>query len=349
MYLNPLMKIENLDNDKCILNLLIDKKKYRVDQGLFLCFLDIFEENISLVELKDKILSSFSTDKNLVTDFLNKLIDKKILLHNLNDYPINQIKYWKDHKWLTALIYHLESQNIACKDDGTEKGEDKKLYEFYNKQVNRIWKKYETSKSKKLPTANFSCFDQISLEEVLLRRNSFSPFRKKPILLDEVSNILAASNQDLYKIRSRLEDSSRALYSSSFTALETYVFAFSISGIEPGLYHYDPKNHALDLLKIGDFRDQITELCIGQRRAASGGCLFLLTGNVSRYMDRYKHERAYRNLLVNVAEFAQQYIFYSTALEYSTFITPAIKDDYARDLVGLNDIIELPLYTVAIG
>jgi SagB-type dehydrogenase family enzyme len=348
MNLNPLMKIENLGENKCLVKLLIDKKKYEINQDLFLCFLDNFEENDSLDELRDKILKSFKTDEYLVTEFLNKLKDKKILIDDLQNYPTNQIKYWQDNKWLTALIYHLESQNISCNDDGTEKGEDKKIYVFDNANSNKIWKKYKNCASIKLPDPNYTCFEKIPFEEVLLRRNSFAPFRRKPIVLDELSNILSASNQDLYKIRSKLENSNRALYNSSFTALETYVFVFSVTGIEQGLYHYDPKNHTLDLIKEGNFKDQITE-CIGQRRASSGGCLFLLAGDVSRYMERYKHERAYRNLLINVAEFAQQYIFYSTALEYSTFITPAIKDDYARDLIGLTDNIELPLYTVAIG
>ena len=66
-------------------------------------------------------------------------------------------------------------------------------------------------------------------------------------------------------------------------------------------------------------------------------------------MARYKHERAYRNMLVNVAEFAHQYIFYSTALDYSTFLTPAIKDELASNLLNIDGFEEIPLYTVAIG
>lgn len=349
MKLNPLIKIENLSEPKCIVKLLIDRKSYKVDRNLFVQLIDVFEAELSRESLQSKLTELLSVSVEVVSDFIDRMLENKILLETTDDYPIDQIEYWKEHKWLNALIYHLESQNIICFDDGTQKNDDNKIYAANVSDDENVWKTYTDCQVKALPPINLSVFDTISLEEVLLRRNSFSPFRKKIISMSDFSNILGAANRDLCQNRLKLEQSPKALYQSSFSALETYVFIFSIENIEPGIYHYQPRTHVLHLLRAGNFKNDVIDLCIGQRRAASGGCLFLLTGNPMRYMMRYKHERAYRNLLINVAEFAHQYVFYSTALEYSTFITPAIKDEYASELLNLTGFEELPLYTVAIG
>lgn len=349
MKLNPLMKLDKLSDEKCIVKLLIDRKTYKINREMLFSLLDIFEGLPSYNEVKEKLVEQFGVDEKIVENFLDKLKSTKILLDDWQNYPIQQIEYWKKHKWLNALIYHLESQNVECFDDDTNKGDDKKNYELNSMDQAKIWKRCQNSLIKNLPKADFSVFDAMPFEEVLLKRNSFSPFNNKPIKLFDFSNVLAASNTDLLRIRLRLEESTKSLYDSCFTALETYVFVFSIEDLNPGLYHYNPKEHNLSLIKEGDLRKEIEELCIGQRRAALGGCLFLLVADPARYMLRYKHERAYRNLLVNVAEFAQQYIFYSTALGYSTFLTPAIKDEFASHLLGIDGITELPLYTVAIG
>ena len=349
MKLNPLIKIENIEKNKCLVKLLIDNKTFEINKELFVTFLDSYNKGLSRDDMESHISNKLNSNQDTVSNFIGNLLDKKILVTNTADYPVEQIEHWKKRKWLNALIYHLESQNIECIDDDSSLIEDKKTYDFDNENPSNIWKSYNDLLQYKLPCPNLEIFDKIPLEEVLLNRNSFSPFKKKPIPLSDFSNIISAANLDLVNNRSDLEKSVKSLYKSSFVALETYIFVFSVSDLKQGLYHYDPKNHSLSLLNEGDFSEQVTDMCIGQKRSSMGGCLFLITANVSRYMARYKHERAYRNMLINVAEFAHQYIFYSTALGYSTFLTPAIKDDYASSLIHVDDLQELPLYTVTIG
>lgn len=349
MKLNPLIKIENLEQNKCLVSLLIDRRKFQVNRDLFMLLLDSYNNNLTRENIELHIADNLKVNKEEVSSFINNLFDKKILLHNTDGYPVDQINHWVKRKWLNALIYHLESQNVECIDDGNSIDEDKKDYFFDNKELHNIWKIYSDLPTGVLPSPNLSVFEERSLEEVLLKRDSFLPFKGKSILLNDLSNIFAAANTELVNNRLNLEKNTKSLYKSSFSALETYIFIFDVEKLDKGLYHYDPKNHNLILLKKGDFEEIVTDMCIGQKRASMGGCLFLITANSTRYMARYKHERAYRNMLVNVAEFAHQYIFYSTALDYSTFLTPAIKDELASNLLNIDGFKEIPLYTVAIG
>ncbi len=150
-------------------------------------------------------------------------------------------------------------------------------------------------------------------------------------------------------VEEQIQDRPEVLLDSAFSALETYFFAFSIEGLPNGIYHYDLRSHSVSLLREGLFRDEVARMCIGQRKPGSGSCTFLISAVFERYMYRYRHPRAYRNLLINVSEFAHRYILLSTALGLSTFMTPALQDEQADALLGVNGYEEAPLYVVAIG
>lgn len=349
MFLNPLIKINKICSSSYVsISLPLDKKTYKVKKIAFLNLVDIFSEGMTRETLSAELGAKCNTPADKTNHFIDELIDKKILVDSLAEYPVSQIEHWNKRNWLNALIYHLESQNVECEDDQSANLEDRKRYPEAIPSSD-IWQEYNDTVKYMLPEPDESILETVSFEETLLTRNSFGKFNNEPINLSHFSTIMANANALLLSNRLELEVDMKRFYCSGFTALETYVLVFNLESIPPGIYHYHPRKNELALLKEGNYRGHATEMCIGQRRAAMGGCLFLITANVKKYMDRYKHERAYRNLLINTAEFAQQYIFYATALDYSTFLTPAIKDDYAAELLNLEMQLEIPLYTVAIG
>lgn len=165
--------------------------------------------------------------------------------------------------------------------------------------------------------------------------------------------MLLNANRETVRLRKEAEatyeSNSGVLLNSAFSALETYFFAFSVDGLEPGLYHYDPRGHRAVLLRRGDLTDEVVTMCIGQDRPRGAACAFVITAVWERYMFRYRHPRAYRTLLINVAELAHKYILLATALDLSTFLTPALRDEFADQLLGVDGLKEAPLYVVAIG
>ena len=76
---------------------------------------------------------------------------------------------------------------------------------------------------------------------------------------------------------------------------------------------------------------------------------FIITTDFKRYMMRYKHSRAYRNLLINVAELGNKYILAATSLYLSTWLTPALKEHYACEFMGFKPYEETPMYVVSVG
>jgi SagB-type dehydrogenase family enzyme len=146
-----------------------------------------------------------------------------------------------------------------------------------------------------------------------------------------------------------LSSNPSALFNSAFTAIEVYIFAFNVNGLPPGLYHYDPKKHSVACLRKGDLQNEVTKMCVGQARAGSGACALAFSGVWKRYMYRYRHPRAYRTLLVNIAELAQKHLILATALSLSTFVTPAFNDELADRLLDVEGFDEAVLELIAFG
>lgn len=58
--------------------------------------------------------------------------------------------------------------------------------------------------------------------------------------------------------------------------LETYLFISQVEGIEPGIYHYLPSGHSLELWeKNPDYQEELTDALCGQKFAASAPVTFV--------------------------------------------------------------------------
>ncbi|HDV6056170.1 TPA: nitroreductase family protein, partial [Staphylococcus pseudintermedius] len=89
--------------------------------------------------------------------------------------------------------------------------------------------------------------------------------------------------------------------------------------------------------------------CYGQPEIENANCIIFISANYHKYMWRYNHERAYRNLLIDVAQLAQSFLLAATNLQKKTFLTPALRDSELVKLFDLEEYIEDIRYLVAIG
>jgi nitroreductase len=78
---------------------------------------------------------------------------------------------------------------------------------------------------------------------------------------------------------------------------------------------------------------------------------FLFTADFERYQWRYRHSRALRNILMDLASLAHRLILATTALEHDNFLSPAIADQEAEELLNIDhrEFEEAALYVVSVG
>jgi SagB-type dehydrogenase family enzyme len=299
-------------------------------------------------------LGAGSEDAGTVVD---ELVDHKVLVAEDASYPmLPAVTHWVERGWLEALMLHMRSRSLDFADtaqDGARLAAEelRRIIEAEGPPPS-FWKDYPGHRATALPPPDGPPGER-SLEQILLARRSNRPWRKGRVDTQVLSSILAAANQESVRLRVHAEatwsTNPLMLLNSAFSALETYVFVFHVDGVDAGLYHYDLRDHKLVLLREGSLQQELVTMCIGQDRPAGAAFAVAISAVWGRAMFRYRHPRAYRTLLVNVAELAQKYIVLATAWGLSTFLTPALKDEFADALFGFDGYEEAALYVVAAG
>ncbi len=349
IYLNPLLNIDRIFSKHVRVEIVSEKSIVLINREIFSHLIKIMDKNCDIEKISGYLSKVFCKNVDEVKKFLGSLMEHKIIIKTLSDFPTEQIGMWKHYKWTNALIYHLKSQNIECVDDKNESNVDGRVFPKDNLKTNQVWKLIATKIKINLPPGNVEAIKNECFEKIIINRNSASPLNSNQVDLEALATLLQVSNRDLVKFRNNLLDNIKNFYDTRFVALETYVVVHRVQGIGLGVYHYDPKGHALCLVGPGNFKNKVSEICIGQRKSSSGAFTLFITACIKRYMIRYKHERAYRNLLINVSELAHQYIFYATAIGLNTWLTPAIIENKAAELLNVDNEMEIPIYTVSVG
>ncbi|NMA92632.1 MAG: SagB/ThcOx family dehydrogenase, partial [Firmicutes bacterium] len=103
----------------------------------------------------------------------------------------------------------------------------------------------------------------LSIEEALYNRVSRRSFGAGSLNRAQVGQLLWAAGGlgvDSAAGVSRTAPSAGATY-----PLELYLVVGRVEGMEAGLYHYDHRDHSLDILQKGDLRDWLAGAALGQQ------------------------------------------------------------------------------------
>ncbi|EPX61707.1 nitroreductase [Cystobacter fuscus DSM 2262] len=354
--LNPLFRIRFDRAIHC--DLLLEGETVEFPSPRFLELLAAVRSTCSREQTLRLAQEKLEVSEHEAADVIEDLITHHVLVSGDEERPeLPAVKHWVDRNWLDGLILHLRSKDLKYEDDGAADPRQTNDQTFRSlmeaEKLPPFWKEYPDAQRIQLPPpAPFPRNEHLA--DVLLRRRSNRPYKVRRISLDVLSRMLTTANLETVALRERAErevesNPGTMLLNSAFSALETYVAVYDVVGLAPGLYHYSPRDRSLVLVKEGSVRQDVQKVCIGQALSAAGACSFLISAAWKRYMYRYRHPRAYRNLMVNVAELAQKYLVLATAMDLHTFLTPNLLNDEADRLVGVNGYDEGILYVVTAG
>lgn len=141
----------------------------------------------------------------------------------------------------------------------------------------------------------------------------------------------------------RAAPSAGALY-----PVETYIVANSVEGLEPGLYHYPVKTHALELLRKGKFGKPAAEAALNQHIAAEAAVDFVWTAVFWRSAWKYR-QRAFRYVYLDCGHIAGQLSIAAVALSLGSCNIAAIYDGDMNALLGVDGQDESVLYMCCVG
>lgn len=190
----------------------------------------------------------------------------------------------------------------------------------------------------KLPAAD--------LWEILAKRRSIRQYKDRYLTQEELSALVWAAQGVTLATRSyllRTAPSAGALY-----PVETYLAVHRVEEMEPGIWHLNLPDFALELLKSQDTRQPLVQACLGQRFLAEAAVDFIWTGILNRAMWKYR-ERAIRYIFLDAGHICQNLMLAATALGLGCCPVGAFFDEEVESLVHVDGVEEVALYLASVG
>ncbi len=185
-----------------------------------------------------------------------------------------------------------------------------------------------------------------SLWTAIGTRRSRRNYAPQPMKQEDLSQILWAAagvTGDAQGLPLRTAPSAGGLY-----PIETYVVVNSVHGLSPGVYHYFPQKHTVELLRRGDYSHAVAHSALDQRMAKNAGVVLVWTAVVERGTWKYR-ERAFRYFYLDAGHIAQNVALAAEGLGLGCCAIGALYDDEVNELVGADGEEEMAVYMTCIG
>jgi SagB-type dehydrogenase family enzyme len=176
-----------------------------------------------------------------------------------------------------------------------------------------------------------------SLEQTLRDRRSVRDFTDEPLSMDEISQLLWAAQGITDPRGYRTAPSAGALY-----PIELYIVTAG------GVFHYDPQDHSLTLVKDGDLREDLCKAALNQEAVSEAPVIFIFTAVYERVAVKYGSDRTPRYVHLEVGHAAQNVLLQAVSLDLGAVPIGAFYDDQVQSILDLPSDHE-PLYLIPVG
>lgn len=187
-----------------------------------------------------------------------------------------------------------------------------------------------------------------NLTEAIARRRSRRSFSDVPLSVDELSFLLWATQG----IRKKVDEGHayRVVPSAGCRhALETYVAAFKVDGLDKAIYRYLPLDHQLVKTAVHtDLENKMTKAALGQSFAGNCAATFVWTTIPYRMEWRYA-EASYKVIALDAGHVCQNLYLACHAVECGTCAIAAYDQDLMDELLELDGTDEFVIYIAPVG
>lgn len=186
------------------------------------------------------------------------------------------------------------------------------------------------------------------LTELLRRRKSTRQFSGHSISKKELSYLLFSSS-GLTRLGKTFDDSRRPYPSAGARyPLEVYPLILNCGEIKKGLYHYNVKEHSLELLLQKDLTDWFFKVVGEEQWLKQSAVVLIITGVLDRTRIKYG-DRGYRYILIETGHLGQNISLLATELGLGSCALGGFIDVEVDRLLDIDFTKETTLYLIVIG
>lgn len=182
---------------------------------------------------------------------------------------------------------------------------------------------------------------KVSVEEALRNRRSVREYKPGKLDISEIAQILWSAQGITSNWGGRTAPSAGALY-----PIEIYLIAGDVSGLDIGVYHYKPEEHALIKIISGDIRKELSKAALGQASIQEAPVSIVIAGVYERTTRKYG-ERGVRYVHIEVGHVGQNIYLQAQALGLGTVMMGAFDDNKVKEVLKIQEA--EPLAIMPIG
>ncbi|BAN89852.1 SagB/ThcOx family dehydrogenase [Aeropyrum camini] len=184
------------------------------------------------------------------------------------------------------------------------------------------------------------------LEAIRMRRSRRS-YSQRPLTAKEVSTLLfhvaGITGRAWWGGPKRPYPSAGALQ-----PVEVYLVVERVEGLKPGLYHYNPAGHCLEMLREGRLLRELADVSLGQDHVADAAAALVLTAVYTRTGSKYGH-RSYRYVHWDTGFAGENLYLVCEALGLATVAVGAFYDEEMCSFLGIECPWEMPMLVFPVG
>lgn len=247
-----------------------------------------------------------------------------------------------------SQFFHENTKQFQSESKTNERA---RLFPFYEDIVESIhFKSYPRFKKRVLKARPQ---ERPSVQTTILNSRPIEKFTAKALTLKEIAEILFYSAGITYKEKGESKeawDNSRRPYPSlgARYPLELYPIILRSSGVPAGLYHYNVKYNALELMMKGDHMNAIIHATPEQEWIRNASMVVLISAIFKRTEINYG-DRGYRYILLEAGHLAQNIYLIATSMNLGCCTVGAFLDDELNRLLDVDGTYEAVIYMVVVG
>lgn len=199
-----------------------------------------------------------------------------------------------------------------------------------------------------LPDPELVDLNDISLREAIDKRASVRKYSKDPVSLEELSYLLWCTQG----VKQVIHDAAtfRTVPSAGARhALETYILANNVEGLEKGVYRFLPIEHKLLAIRIdSEIGNSITTACLDQEFVKENAVTFIWTAIAYRMTYRYG-QRGYRYMHLDAGHVCQNLYLSALSIGCGVCAIAAFLDDEMNKILDIDGKEEFTIYVATLG
>jgi SagB-type dehydrogenase family enzyme len=130
--------------------------------------------------------------------------------------------------------------------------------------------------------------------------------------------------------------------------IEIYVVCSDIPGLDAGVYHFDPKETNLEIIRHGDYREKILSSTANESFTKNAPIMLIFTDVFARNSVKYQ-AREYRHAFWDSGTILANTLAITTSHKIPSKIITGFVDSQIGQLLGLDTIHEVPLVILPLG